>query len=175
MHSEFISLGAPIIDFDAFAEKRAGLGKIVMTSGFFDPVHPGHISCFQESKQHGDTLVVVINGDSAARLKKGRPFQPLTTRCSIVSSLRSVDYVIPFEIENDASVCVALEKIRPHVFTKGGDRTGIENIPEWGICQDLGIEIITDVGLAKLWSSSTFLREWEEFISQREVDHTTNV
>ena len=157
---KYISLGAPILDFEKFDKIRDRYSRIVMTSGFFDPIHPGHISCFQESRKYGDCIVVVVNGDNATTLKKGKPFQNLATRASIVSGVRGVDFVIPFEIENDPTVCLALERLRPHVFTKGGDRTGIENIPEWSICQKLGIEIVTSVGLGKSWSSSDFLKNW---------------
>lgn len=90
----------------------------------------------------------------------------LNTRCQLVASIRHVDYVIPFEIENDSTVCEALRLIQPHVFTKGGDRTDYSNIPEWAICQQLGIELVPQVGLAKTWSSSDFLSEWSEFYSR---------
>jgi cytidyltransferase-like protein len=159
---------APIITFDEFVQIRHRLGRIVCTSGGFDPLHPGHASCIIESKQYGDTLVVVVNGDSFLRRKKGKAFMDLQTRCHVVSFLREVDFVIPFEIENDQTVCEALRLIRPHVFTKGGDRVDVTNIPEWKICQKLGIEVISQVGKPKLWSSSDFLKEWGEFWSKKD-------
>lgn len=154
---------ARIVSFEAFAKIRDHLGKIVCTSGGYDPVHPGHASCIYESRKYGDTVVVIVNGDNFLRTKKGRPFMDLKTRCHIVSHLRGVDYVIPFEIENDQTVSVALEKIKPHVFTKGGDRIDEKSIPEWDVCKKNGIEVISGVGLKKDWSSSDFLREWVAF------------
>jgi len=154
---------ASIVSFEEFDEVRDSLGRIVCTSGGYDPIHPGHASCIVESKQYGDTLVVVVNGDSFLTVKKGKPFMDLMTRCSIVSCIRSVDYVIPFEIEDDQTVCEALRRIRPHVFTKGGDRTDYTNIPEWQVCQELGTEIVPQIGFDKMWNSSEFLREWGEF------------
>ena len=154
---------APIISFDEFDKLRGNLGKIVCTSGGFDPIHPGHVSCIQQSKQFGDTLVVVVNGDNFLKVKKGRAFMDLATRCHVVSHIKGVDYVIPFEIINDQTVSVALNKIRPHVFTKGGDRIDASTIPEWKTCQKHGIKIISGVGFSKLWSSSDFLKEWGEF------------
>lgn len=154
---------AKIVSFEEFDALRDGLGKIVCTSGGFDPIHPGHMSCIYESRKYGDTVVVVVNGDAFLRNKKGKPFMDLKTRCHIVSHTRGVDYVIPFEIENDQTVCVALEKIKPHVFTKGGDRIDEKTIPEWGVCKANGIEVISGVGLKKDWSSSDFLHEWAEF------------
>jgi len=154
---------AKIIDFAELDRLRDSLGTIVCTSGGFDPIHPGHATCIVESKQYGDTLVVVVNGDSFLKAKKGKAFQDLDTRCAIVSCIREVDYVIPFEIENDMTVCEALRRIRPHIFTKGGDRTDYTNIPEWDVCQEHNIKLIPQVGLDKQWSSSDFLKEWGEF------------
>jgi len=154
---------AKIISFEEFETLRDSLGKIVCTSGGFDPIHPGHVSCIHESKSHGDVLVVVVNGDTFLRNKKGKAFMDLMTRCHIVSYIKGVDYVIPFDIENDQTVSVALQKIRPHVFTKGGDRVNEESIPEWNVCQINGIEVISGVGLGKDWSSSDFLHEWGEY------------
>lgn len=158
-----MNFGAPIISFDEFDKLKTTLGKVVATSGGFDPIHPGHISCIMDSKLYGDTLVVIVNGDDFLRAKKGKPFQNLATRCMIVSALRHVDYVIPFEIKDDPTVTVALEKIRPAVFTKGGDRIDSSTIPEWEVCQKYGIEIKTGIGLDKAWSSSEFLKEWTDF------------
>ena len=136
------------------------MGTIVCTSGGFDPIHPGHASCIIESKKYGDTLVVIVNGDSFLRLKKGYPFMDLRTRSLIVSCIRNVDYVITFEIEGDRTVIEALRRIRPHVFTKGGDCVDEITIPEWPVCRELGIKVITGVGFYKEWSSSDLLRRW---------------
>jgi cytidyltransferase-like protein len=162
MTTDTTHLGAPIVTFEQLDILRPQLGKIVATSGGFDPIHPGHISCILASKRYGDTLVVIVNGDNFLRAKKGKPFQDLATRSVIVSALREVNFVIPFEIENDQTVTKALERLKPHVFTKGGDRIDESSIPEWDVCQKHGIEIKSGVGLDKKWSSSDFLREWEE-------------
>lgn len=158
---------ATIIDLHEFGKVRDRdlLGRIVATSGGFDPLHAGHATCIMDSKSHGDTLVVIVNGDSFLRAKKGRPFMDLRNRCIIVSCLKGVDYVVPFdaEKEKDSTVCEALRVIRPHVFTKGGDRTDYSNIPEWEVCQELSTELVPKVGLRKDWSSSDLLRDWGEY------------
>jgi cytidyltransferase-like protein len=151
-------LSVPVLSFDNFEAVRPN-GRIVVTSGGFDPIHPGHISLLQESAQYG-SVVAVVNGDGFLRAKKGRPFQDLRTRCLIVSAIRGVDYVVPFEIEGDLTVNEALRRIRPTVFTKGGDRVDAETIPEWDTCKELGIEVVTGVGAGKEWSSSWFLDAW---------------
>ncbi|MEK7576780.1 MAG: adenylyltransferase/cytidyltransferase family protein [Patescibacteria group bacterium] len=160
------SLGAHIVSFEEFVELKPRLGKVVAVSGGFDPIHPGHISNIQEAKKLGDTLVVIVNGDAFLRNKKGKPFQDLKTRCAIVSAVQGADYVIPFEIENDQTVCRALEIVKPHIFAKGGDRSGAETTPEWEICQHHGIQVVFNIGADKVWSSSDFLNEWVEHAKQ---------
>ncbi len=163
--------GAKIVTIEELDALRPHLGTIVATSGGFDPIHPGHISCIMDSKQYGDTLVVIVNGDAFLTAKKGKPFQDLATRMLIVSALREVDYVVPFEIEGDQTVIKALDQLRPDVFTKGGDRVDETSIPEWETCKKHGIQVISGVGLDKLWSSSDFLKDWEEHSKRR--DQTT--
>ncbi|HWZ66065.1 MAG TPA: adenylyltransferase/cytidyltransferase family protein [Patescibacteria group bacterium] len=160
--------GAKIVTFEELDALRPHLGKIVATSGGFDPIHPGHISCIMQSRRYGDTVVVIVNGDAFLKNKKGKPFQNLATRMLIVSALRGVDYVVPFEIENDQTVSKALEQLRPNVFTKGGDRIDEHSIPEWATCQKYNIKVVSGVGLDKLWSSSDFLKEWEEHARLRD-------
>ncbi len=159
--------GAKIVTFKDLDKLRPKLGKIVATSGGFDPIHPGHISCIMESKQYGDTLVVIVNGDDFLTKKKGKPFQDLATRSLIISALRGVDYVVPFEIQDDHTVSVALEALKPDVFTKGGDRIDEHTIPEWKTCEKYGIKVISGVGFDKRWSSSEFLKQWEEHAQRR--------
>lgn len=152
--------GAQIVTFKEFAKLRSSLGKVVATSGGFDPIHPGHISCIIDSKKYGDTLVVIVNGDNFLTAKKGRPFQNLETRSLIVSGIAGVDYVVPFEIKNDQTVSKALAALKPDVFTKGGDRVDEKSIPEWEICRKNNIKVVSGVGVNKRWSSSWFLEEW---------------
>jgi D-beta-D-heptose 7-phosphate kinase/D-beta-D-heptose 1-phosphate adenosyltransferase len=154
--------GAQIVSFEEFEKLRPKLGKVVATSGGFDPIHPGHISCIIDSKKYGDTLVVIVNGDAFLTAKKGRPFQNLETRSLIVSGIAGVDYVVPFEIKGDQTVSRALEALKPDVFTKGGDRVDKASLPEWDTCKKHDIEIVFNVGEDKKWSSSWFLNEWNK-------------
>lgn len=151
------------LEFDA----ARPAGKIVATSGGFDPIHPGHISSLQASAAYGDVVVAIVNGDAFLAAKKGKPFQDLATRSLIVSAIRGVDFVVPFEIENDTTVREALRLLRPAVFTKGGDRVDHTSIPEWDICQELGIEVVSGVGDDKRWSSSWFLQDWMTHMESR--------
>lgn len=162
---------APVMTLDEFAKLRdeKDMGTVVCTSGGYDPIHPGHVTCLVESKQYGDTLVVVVNGDSFLRDKKGKPFQDLETRCAVVSAIRGVDYVLKFENPGDSTVAAALRAVRPKYFTKGGDRVKGKSLPasEEEVCEEFQIEIIDGVGRDKVWSSSNFLEEWGEYWSQK--------
>jgi len=154
---------APILTLEEFAPIRNNLeGSLILTSGGYDPIHPGHISCIVDSKTHGDYLVVVVNGDWFLDYKKGKHFMDLKTRSEIVSAIRGVDFVIPFEIEDDLTVNEALKVIHPDVFTKGGDRMDVDTIPEWEVCNDYGIRIVTGVGDSKTHSSTNILEDWYE-------------
>lgn len=154
---------APIVALEDFTLVRESLtGTIVMTSGGFDPIHPGHISCIQESRKFGDIVVVAVNGDWFLQNKKGKAFQDMLTRAQIVSGLRGVDYVVTFDIEGDTTANEALRAIKPHIFTKGGDRLEPKDIPEWDTCQELGITVEFNVGADKQWSSSWFLSAWKD-------------
>ncbi len=154
---------APIMTLEEFVGIRDTLeGTLILTSGGYDPLHPGHISCIIDSKSHGDLLVVVVNGDWFLDHKKGKHFMNLKTRSEIVAAIRGVDFVVPFEIENDTTVNEALRVIQPDIFTKGGDRMDVDTIPEWEVCSDYGIRIVTGVGDSKTHSSSNLLEDWYE-------------
>ncbi len=128
--------------------------KIVVTSGYFDPIHVGHIECLEKAKQLGDKLIVIVNNDRQAVLKKGKPFMSSADRCLIVSKLKMVDEVF-LSIDQDKSVCKSIEYLKPHIFAKGGDRNSKE-IPESSVCEKYGIKIIDGLG-DKIRSSSEFI------------------
>lgn len=129
--------------------------KIVAVSGYFDPLHKGHIEYFRLAKKLGDELVVILNNDKQAVLKKGKSFMPLEERKIILESLKDVDNVF-ISIDEDLSVCKSLEILKPDIFAKGGDRFSNE-IPETPICKKLGIKIIDGLG-EKIQSSSNLIK-----------------
>ena len=125
--------------------------KVVTTSGYFDPLHVGHLECLEMASELGDKLIVIVNSDLQAKLKKGESFMKEEDRMRIVSALKCVDEVF-LSIDKDKSQCESLRSIKPDIFAKGGDRTSGE-IPESKICRELGIEIIDGLG-EKIRSSS---------------------
>jgi len=94
--------------------------KIVFTNGCFDILHMGHVKYLEKAKKLGDILVVGVNSDdSVKRLKgKNRPINPLNDRCCVIASLKSVDFVIPFEEDTPIELIAA---IVPDILVKGGD------------------------------------------------------
>ena len=125
--------------------------RTVAISGYFDPIHVGHLEYIIEAKKLGDKLVVIVNNNHQCVLKKGKPFMDENDRVTIVSSIKYVDEVF-LSIDKDKTVCKSLEKIKPTIFANGGDRKNYE-IPESVICNKYNIEIIDGLG-EKIRSSS---------------------
>ena len=136
--------------------------KIIINSGYFDPLHIGHIECMELSKKLGDKLVIILNNDEQVKLKKGKPFMPENERKRIVESLKPVDEVL-VSIDKDRSVCESIKAIAEKykgqeiIFAKGGDRFSDE-IPEAKVCKEFGIKIIDNVG-KKIQSSSWLIEK----------------
>ena len=131
---------------------------IVVASGYFDPIHKGHIRYLEASKKLGDVLIVIVNNDTQAILKKGKPFYPnQEERMEIIEALRCVDDVV-LSIDGDKSVTKTLEWLKPDIFTNGGDRNS-KNIPEIGVCEKYGIQTIFGVGGNKINSSSELTKK----------------
>lgn len=101
----------------------------------------------------GDKLVVIVNNDNQAALKKGTPFMIEEDRLKIVSSLKCVDEVF-LSIDEDSTVCRSLQAVSPDIFAKGGDRF-INEIPEATTCKEIGAEIVDGLGM-KIRSSSDY-------------------
>src|ERR1043166_1405880 len=93
---------------------------IVATSGYFAPLHRGHIELFKRARELGDRLVVIVNNDTQLMTNKGRVY-PLKDRVAVIQELRCVDEVF-VSIDADATVRESLKELRPHIFAKGGDR-----------------------------------------------------
>jgi len=123
----------------------------VVVSGYFDPVHVGHIEMFERARSLGDKLIVIMNSDAQAVMKKGKPFMKENERKKILESLRFVDEVF-VSIDKDRSVCESLRAVNPDIFANGGDRF-TDEVPETKICRELGIKIVGGLG-DKIQSSS---------------------
>jgi D-beta-D-heptose 7-phosphate kinase/D-beta-D-heptose 1-phosphate adenosyltransferase len=151
--------------------------KVVMVSGGFDPIHIGHVRMFQEAKKLGDKLVVVINNDNWLRAKKGKEFMPEIDRKEIIEAFDFVDEVyftehsasMNYHDPIERSVCEAIRKIRPHIFANGGDRKPDgDPVPEVAVCEELGIEMVYNVGYGgKVRSSSDLVKDYSQHLNEK--------
>lgn len=135
-------------------------GKIVMTSGGFDPCHCGHARCIQDSTRLGEVLVVVVNGDNFLMRKKGFVFMPLEQRLEMIAAIEGVDFVVPWD-DGTQFVHNAILTLKPHVFAKGGDRSSPLEVAscELAACQSVGCTVAYGVGGAVKVESSSRLVE----------------
>ena len=124
----------------------------VAVSGYFDPIHVGHLEYLEFAKKLGNKLIVIVNNNHQCVLKKGKPFMDELDRVRIVKSLEMVDDVF-LSIDTDKSVCKSLEEIKPDVFANGGDRATSE-VPESAICRKYNIKMVDGLG-DKIRSSSS--------------------
>jgi cytidyltransferase-like protein len=135
--------------------------KIVAVSGGFDPIHVGHVRLINEAKKLGDELIVIINNDIWLKKKKKYNFMSQEDRVEIISNLKAVDKVVLTSHDassDDMSVCNELNLLKPDIFANGGDRKE-DNIPEYELCNKLGIKMVFNVGGEKLRSSSDLVRD----------------
>jgi len=141
--------------------------KIVIVSGYFNPVHKGHIEYFLKAKELGDILCVIVNNDFQRVLKGSKEFQDESERHFIIKNLKMVDYAI-ISVDRDRTVCDTLSLIEEIyapfwsnykeyqlIFANGGDQNN-KNIPESDICDFLGIKMVDGLG-EKIQSSSALL------------------
>ncbi len=139
--------------------------KVVMVSGGFDPIHIGHIRYMQEARKLGDKLIVVLNNDNWLKKKKGKEFMPEGERKEIIEAIAGVDEVIisgHSKNTTDKSVCAEIMRIKPHIFANGGDRFA-EDIPEFKLCSELGIQMVFNVGKGgKVRSSTRLLKDYSK-------------
>lgn len=134
---------------------------IACVSGYFDPLHVGHIEYFKLSKGIADKLLVIVNNDTQAKLKKGRYFMTADERVMLIKELKCVDHVVK-SIDEDRTVNKTLLSLgdtvwKPTYFCNGGDQHN-QSIPEVATCQLLGIQLRDGFG-DKIQSSSWLIRD----------------
>ena len=133
-------------------EKDRATKDIVAVSGYFDPLHIGHLEYLEMASKLGNYLCVIVNNDYQCRLKKGKSFMPEQDRLKIIQSLKMVDYAM-ISVDQDRTVCMSLEFLKPKIFANGGDRHNQE-IPEAETCRRFDIQIVDGLG-NKIRSSSS--------------------
>lgn len=127
----------------------------VAVSGYFNPLHVGHLEMIEKAKKLGDYLIVIVNNDKQVKLKGRVPFMNEKDRIKIIKALKDVDEVF-LSIDKDKTVCKSLSKIKPDIFANGGDRKNLNDVPEYNICQKLNIKMVDGLG-KKIRSSSILI------------------
>ena len=137
--------------------------KAIIVSGYFNPIHKGHLEYFNNAKDLADELFVIVNSDLQRALKESKEFQKEDERLFIVQNIKAVDTAI-ISIDKDRTVCASIESIFETYgdqyqlgFANGGDQDN-NSIPEAPICKELGIQLIDGLG-DKIQSSSWLLNK----------------
>ena len=136
--------------------------KAIIVSGYFNPLHKGHLEYFNNAKALCDALFVIVNSDHQRELKGSKPFQDEKERLLIVSNIKAVDKAV-LSVDEDRTVCESIRKLADQygteydfAFANGGDQNN-ETIPETTVCKELEVELIDGLG-DKIQSSSWLLK-----------------
>jgi D-beta-D-heptose 7-phosphate kinase/D-beta-D-heptose 1-phosphate adenosyltransferase len=135
----------------------------IIISGYFNPIHKGHIEYFHEAKALADIIFVIVNNDHQRQLKGSQPFQNEDERLIIVQNIKPVHQAI-LSIDQDCTVCKTIEhlvkkyrEVYDFTFANGGDQNN-QSIPEVKICKQLRVNLADGLG-DKIQSSSWLLKK----------------
>ena len=135
----------------------------IIVSGYFNPLHKGHLEYFEKAKSNGEELFVIVNSDYQRELKGSKKFQDENERILIISHLKLVNKTI-LAIDKDRTVQETIKQIHTQysndyelLFANGGDQNNT-TIPERKICKKLGIKLLDGLG-DKIQSSSWLLKK----------------
>jgi cytidyltransferase-like protein len=138
--------------------------QVSIVSGYFNPLHVGHLDMMEAARALTGYLVVIVNNDAQQKLKKGKIIQPLAERLRIVRALRVTDDAIE-AIDEDGTVRRSLALVRERyprtrlIFANGGDRSQRKTVAESDVCEQLGIELSFGVGGEVKVQSSTSINQ----------------
>lgn len=138
--------------------------KIAFISGYFNPLHGGHLDLIEGAAALGDRLIVIVNNDKQQLLKKGKIILDEQNRVRLIKALRDVDEVM-LSIDEDPPVINTVEKLAkayPNdklLFAQGGDRDSDKVNPELQVCRKYNIDIVYGVGGTEKADSSTRINQ----------------
>ncbi|MEP6710166.1 MAG: adenylyltransferase/cytidyltransferase family protein [Candidatus Saccharibacteria bacterium] len=138
--------------------------KVVVISGFFNPLHGGHLDMIEAAAQLGTKLIVVVNNDIQQVFKKDKVILSEQNRARLIGALRGVDEVL-IAVDDDPTVIQTLEIIaqkHPNdelIFANGGDRDSEKAIPETEVCRRYNIKTVFGVGGMNKADSSTRINQ----------------
>lgn len=140
--------------------------RAIIVSGYFNPIHKGHLEYINNAKAIADELFVIVNSDLQRELKGSKAFQTEEERLLIIENIKAVDKAF-ISIDQDRTVCKTIEMIHREFskeyelgFANGGDQNN-DTIPERPICENLEIKLIDGLG-DKIQSSSWLLQNKED-------------
>jgi len=141
--------------------------RVVVVSGYFNPIHGGHLDYLEGAKKLGDYLIVIVNNDNQVEIKGSKPFMDCQERMRIVEALQCVNKAVE-SVDEDGSVVTTLNILHTKyslewdfdemIFANGGDRK-LDNIPEYELCEKRGIKMAFNVGGGKTQSSSELIEK----------------
>jgi len=127
----------------------------IAVSGGFDPIHKGHVQMIREAAEYGN-VIVFLNSDDWLMRKKGYKFMSFEERAYIAGSIKGVAVICAVD-DSDDTVCSGLRRFKPDYFANGGDRKQT-NTPEMKVCEELGIQMLWNIGGGKIQSSSELVK-----------------
>ena len=137
--------------------------KAIIVSGYFNPIHKGHLEYFNNAKAMADKLFVIVNNDYQMELKGSTEFQDENERMIIVSNIKAVDKAV-LSIDTNRTVCATIKMIAEQFgsefdlgFANGGDQNN-DTIPERAVCEEMNVALIDGLG-DKIQSSSWLLKK----------------
>jgi len=125
--------------------------KTVIVSGYFNPLHGGHLDMIEAAAKLGDHLIVIVNNDKQQILKKGKIILDEKNRLRLMRALKGVDQVV-LSVDEDPTIIKTLEMVAEQhpgdelIFANGGDRDSEKAIPESEVCHKYDIDLVFNVG-----------------------------
>jgi cytidyltransferase-like protein len=138
--------------------------KRVILSGYFNPLHGGHLDMIEEGTKMGDHLIVVVNNDIQQMIKKGKIILDQDNRIRLIRALKGVDEVV-LSVDDDPTQIQTLRMIADKypddelIFGNGGDRNSVEEIPEGEVAREKNIKLVFGVGGTEKADSSTRINQ----------------
>jgi cytidyltransferase-like protein len=137
---------------------------LVIISGYFSPLHGGHLDMIEAGAELGDRLAVIVNNNAQQLLKKGKVIIDEQDRLRVILALRAVDDAM-VAIDDDGTVSASIERFAQKysghhiVFGNGGDRDSGAVVPETAVCEQYGIEMVFDMGGTNKRDSSSRINQ----------------
>lgn len=150
--------------------------KIIILSGYFNPIHKGHVDMVKHASKLGK-VCVIVNNDTQVNLKGTVPFMKDKERAYVVANMKGVDTVM-ISVDKDRTVCKSIAKLHKKfkddklIFGNGGDRKNTKDIPEAIVCQKLGIDMVFGIGGKKKQSSSWLIAEANKYKNTKNSNKT---